>query len=280
MSVRAPEVAPIFGAIDSAAISDGQPVDPHILRAMVRSANRLVCRGEMICQYLFESSTLTTSGVEESRLEPWGWPTWVQILPGPVTRKKKPGITKARLDVRYAANTGDKFYIQCATSKSPFNPAADGSSPNTIAITASSTAHAWATKTGIPLDPGSTERTTFYVRGVPHTATASAAYGDPDGFCNGLHRPNILAVNAGGFATALPTFASTGHAVEIGNSAGTLLMAPRLITFVESSTRLGVSPDLPENLFVDAHISFTYRIVALPAPRIINLALYGEDRTE
>lgn len=281
MSIRTPEIASAYGAIDSNAFADGSPVDPHILRTLARSANRLVCRGEMICQYIFESSTLTTAGLEQSRLETWGWPLWLQILPGPVIRKKKPGITKATLDVRYAANTGDKFYIQCVTDRSPFNPAADGNSENTIAITAASSAHAWATKTGIPLEYGSTEHTSFWMRGVPGTATAAATYGDPIGNCNGLHRPNIVECVGAAFTTSLPTFASTGHAVEISDgTTGDLLVPASWIAAVVSSERLVISPDIPEFMFVEAHTNFDYRIVALPAPRIINLALYGEDRTE
>src|ERR1043165_7542017 len=113
-SILVPETAAVFGAIDSAGLVNGRPVSAHLLRVMNMSANRLLTMGHPLVTFAYNGQDWR--GEASGQLKGLGWPFWVPITPGPITRPKMPGLDKAKVFIRINATAGSRLYIQVHTS--------------------------------------------------------------------------------------------------------------------------------------------------------------------
>lgn len=299
MSITSPEYPSIYGALDSAIYVDGDACDAAVLREIARSANRLLAVGHPLINWAFDAKA---SGESGGMLLGWGYPFWMQILPGPVTRPKKPGLTRASLRVRATARSGERIYIQIATMAAPYDPAANGTASNVLTITGTGSA-AWYELDDIPIDYGGVDYVTIYAMGEPtSTAGSTGTYGSPN--TGDIDRVDgdgrLVVLDTTWSTTPGSTWADGGHAVIITDAAGEVITAPRwIIDVVELESQLSytgspptitvtdvtprhglvVYPPLPPGLGGAALRGLTFSIVELAQWRLDALVLQAQDRT-
>lgn len=282
-SILKPEMAAVFGALDSDAIGDGDAVSAHLVRSLVKAANRAASRaGEPLFNFIYDSGgngTETPAG----GFVGYGYTLWTRILPGPLFKKKKPGLTKAKLFVRFHARTDEQLFIQVVTRASPFNPIATGSSPNCIKLVGTN-AWAWDDKEDIPIAYEGSEEISVFLRGVATTTLGNGSNGANSGTISSISPDGTdVADNVTPPNWVLPpaaNFASGGHAyVALLN--GNPIAPPSTIISVLAGDHLSIFPGLPAfyHTALQLNGAGAYRIYELPRWRIANIALYPQDRS-
>lgn len=293
MSILVPEIASVYGALDSDGVfADGEVPSAHIARVLARSANRLLCRGgEPLLNMVWDSGGAVTE-TPNGGCQGYGSPSWIQITPGPLTRPKKPGITKAKLNVRAWTRTGESIFIQVGTLASPPVGHATGDSPNTVKIDGNGSWQ-WHSKSDIPIDYGHVEAIAVYLRGlVTSTAGATGTYGSPNsGTVDQFSTPTEMFDNGATWSLS-PTWASGGHAVVFEDGSGRPLGPPQWIVGViptidptagsgvpTYATGLRLYPGIQSEFTRTSIVGQTYRIFETARWRLANISLYPQDRT-
>jgi hypothetical protein len=289
MSVFTPEIPTVFGTLDSTAIADGEVPSAHALRSMLRAANRLICMGEPLFNFIWDVSDDVTDieSQPEGALVGFGFPQWTQILPGPFVRPKKPGLSKAKAFVRFWARSGEKLYLKIATDATnefddnDFN-ANSVSSSNVVTLTGTGS-WTWASLADIPITRDRPfEHFAIYLRGRV-TTTLGTSGGSPSSGTVTLGTTTTTISDPTTPATWNTTltqnsWAETGHAITFVNAAGLEIVTARRIVAVHSATQLEFHPPI-EGQARSQIFGSTYKIYELPRWRIGNIALYAQDRT-
>lgn len=288
-SILVPEVASLFGAIDSSAIADGEPLDAHVLRAMGMSANRLLCQGEPLLVLPYDVAG--NSGIPETDDEgtqeggPYGFgsPFWVEIIP-PVTCYKKPGLTSAKLFVRHSITSGGILYVQLATRAQRFSDTASSdNAPNVLKLTGTG---GWTTESiaGIPIDYGVDELVSLSILGAPGDLGATGTYGTPNsGSVDLVIDAGCILYGSGATTWAdgsgVDSWAGGGHAIVfVDPITGVELVTPRQILQTQEASRIVFWPTLSpfeQRMIADK----AFEIRKLVNWRFGAISLYAEDRS-
>lgn len=279
MSILTPTIAPTFGALDSDVYADGAPVDAHVLRTLASSANRLTCRGEPICNLVWNASTETSDAETLGAYAGVGFPFWFRLTPA-FDVSKKPGHQLARLIVRAKLRASEELLVQVATRKRPFDAGADDGSPNVVLLTGTG-ADEYTTDDTIELDIGDSETISFWALGRPTSTLASSIYGTPNtGTITETWSPNFLIDTSSTWNnSAFPPSFRNLHCVVITDAAGNELTRPRVIHWVDYDGRLHLRPHWDDNYAMGAFAGETYSIYELPLVRFTQLALYALERS-
>ena len=196
MSHGKPEVASVFGALDTEVVIDGDAAHAHALREMARSANRLATAGHPLLVAAFDASNDTGETQIIGALTGYAqWGTWQRLLPGPLVVPKLPTIR--RIEVQIVGHTvgqvgAQRLSVQVlttATGLGAANLSRDLTAANVIPIVSANKTlgtganNGWTlatnpTTAGIPVGPSSTELIELWVQG-DGTATlmSEATYG-------------------------------------------------------------------------------------------------------
>ena len=275
MSIFSPEIPSAFGALDSDVVADGGPVDAHVLRETARSANRLICLGEPILNFIWDASTDGANDENPGTLTGYGLPYWFRITPS-LSREKMPGLTSAKLFVRFKARNTETLELQVATKRRPFDPAGNG---NVLTLTGTGSA-AWADLSGVLIDEGPTEMISVWMRALRTSTTAdTATYGAPNtGTVSRIANRDAIESDGATWNTS-GSMLGGFHVIEFTNGAGNVVTSLRQIVSVNSSTRLVVYPGFTSDEEYEAVTGSTFTIYEMARWRLINLALYAQDRT-
>ena len=290
MSIFTPEIPAEFGALDSAAVADGDPIDAHVLRETARSANRLICLGEPLMNFIWDASTDGSGDENPGAHIGFGLPYWFRVTPL-IPREKMPGLTSAKLFARFKARNTEVLELQVETKRRPFNPSGNG---NVLTLTGTGS-DAWADLSGVLIDEGPTEMVSVWMRGVGTGTTANTGtYGTPNtGTVERVIGDNSVEVDGAAWNSTGSTLATGGHFVEFTNAAGQRVAESRAIVAVQTyaevvsaspitlraGSRLVVYPKFTSSLERQMIEGSTFTIYEMPRWRLINLALYAQDRT-
>ena len=283
MSINTPEIAAVYGAIDSDAYADGDLPSAHICREMIRGANRLLCRGERIVNMVWDvSQALHSEDMPAGGYGGYAAPFWTKIGPSPLTRPKPGGLTLAKLHLRISTRNTEEIFIQVESLASEFRKQVDA--PNILRVSGNGSWQ-WHTLSNIPISPGSWDELGFYLLGTPVSGTYSGG-GTPASQTGGFSVSRTLVEVGGASFTQSPSATAwdrLGSCFTVENAGGDWVVEPKVIVGVSTATILDVLP-----AFTDSEINringnsaadLTYRIRQLPSWRLANLALYAQDRT-
>jgi hypothetical protein len=264
-SIYTPEIASAFGALDSAAVSDGGALTAHVIRAVSRSVNRLLAKPETVL-----SAVYPTRGGTLEALAPTGrgYPFWARVESWPIYSRSDRRSLDVRLMIQ--ATSGDVLQIQLCTSRSPFVAAPLAGDYKTLTATGGYDVVEWD---GLATAGGDDELT-LYIRGaLSSTLGNTATYGSPN-----TGTVQEVTSNPGGIRTSaltawnntslLATWAWTHVLVILSGSV--LLTDPRLIVGVVGNApegQLELYPTIPINE-ADALRRTTYEIRTCPLWRI------------
>ena len=93
--IRDFHVASKFGSVDSLAADDGEAGNAHLVREVVRNANRLALRGGPLVTFGWDASTDGTElNVTGLRADYIVHNEWLSVIPGPLLIPKPPDTTK------------------------------------------------------------------------------------------------------------------------------------------------------------------------------------------
>lgn len=195
-----PEIASLYGALDSNAFSDGMPVSSHVLRTQVMSTNRLAAKAQhLVCTPYgnsYDLAEFTVNGVYlPVPLE------WTQIL-APIPLFKMPGSTRAQVRVRAnVSNDGgaQTVLMQIATLAAPFDPNASVDAPNVLTIAGSGAVASYGSaidSPGIPIVKGDFDIATVWVKGnITAEASALTPNDSTDAFAVGVVSKDSITVS-------------------------------------------------------------------------------------
>lgn len=279
MSIYTPEIPAAFGALDSVVYEDGGPVDAHVLRTLATSAARLVSTGEPLINMVWDASSDLGGDEAEGAMLGYGWPFWFRVTPGPISRAKMPGLTRAQGIVRAKLRSSEVVTLQVETRRRPFDAARTTGDDNVITLTGSG-AFGYTTLADIPIDPSDTERVAFWLKGEPTSTTGDTGTYGPSatGTISRLSAYDVLDDDTAAWNVVGPTWADGGHCVVVQDSGGNNVTEPRVIRFVKSATQIQVYPSFEPGFFGDRIAGLAYKILELPRWRLTQLALYAQDR--
>lgn len=139
--IRDFHVASKFGSIDSLAASDGEAGNAHLVRELVRNANRLALRGGPLVTFGWDASTDGTEvNVKGLRGNYLAHNEWIPIIPGPLLVPKPPDTThiEIRVLIWLQGSLDDhKAWIRVNTSSTPSTAVFDDTSANVVEVTSS-----------------------------------------------------------------------------------------------------------------------------------------------
>jgi len=290
-----PEAAATFGALDSARIADGEPLDSWSLRAMARSSNLLVSQGEPALSFVW-SAELIETGEVPGGLSGFGHLHWVEFLPGPFTITKRAGMETYSVNVILAISGTDAAEIQVGTNATSGLSSRAVFGANNVFECVGNGSNGWQefSLDGIPADISSSDRISFAIRGrspIPVRVAPSGAYptsGTVDQVTGGTSEISGLRQwsQAPNWPTASPNLATTGHAIKIEDSAGRDLWSPRSVIAMgrETVSGSGVTNDLVLYPGLDYAAQSrelhgaNYSVIEIPRWQICNVAMWTEDR--
>lgn len=188
-TIGTPEIPAAYGGLDSTAFQDGMPYSAHILREMVRSANRLASKGQHLLNLVW---------LIEQAADPDAFPdglivpapaVWTRFHP-PVSVWKKAGLTRGQ--VRFRARIEENVSVQFAigTRAAPFDPLnpVDRNNIMTMVGDAGNDFDTYGSDLddpGIPLSESDFELIDFWMRTSEEGTSAynsSSAVGTPEAF--------------------------------------------------------------------------------------------------
>lgn len=192
---------------------------------------------------------------------------------------------------RFKARNTEVLELQVETKRRPFNPAGNG---NVVTLTGTGS-DAWADLSGVLIDEGPTETVSVWMRGVGTSTTANTGtYGTPKtGTVTRTVGDDAIEVDGAAWNSTGSTLASGGHFIEFTNTAGQRVAESRAIvsvqTYVEvltaspitvrAGSRLVVYPKFTSSYERQMIEGSTFTIYEMPRWRLMNLALYAQDRT-
>tara|TARA_Y100000310_G_scaffold340834_2_gene437966 strand:+ start:3108 stop:3980 length:873 start_codon:yes stop_codon:yes gene_type:complete len=286
MTLIRPEVASQYGALDSAAVADGEASHAHELRELGRNSNRLLQQGGPLHVWAFDSSTDGTEANKSGMLSGYtAFGGWQMLVPGPIVVPKKPNLRSAEIQVFAKLQGSLNLWIQIATNAAPYNEHADlENAANILKLNADGDNDIdLYTKTGIPLGPGGLEEIALFVMGEP-TTTASTGGGS-----GGDHNTGTVDLcSTGYFRDASANWNTSGTTYADDNkhyltfsepTSGALMTGPRSISGVRSSTELEFWPEMsPSEAAWLTGASATYDIYHQATYRVVSISLYMEDQ--
>jgi len=285
MTMDTPEIASLFGALDSSGIIDGGAVNAHMLRVLAMTSNRLVSKGHVLTNVVWPDDNVVAESVGQLRGIAWPW--WHNILP-PIPTPKKPGLTTADLEVvvsitsRVSEGTVE---VQTVTGAARYQPGASSAANILQMVGSGSSVFEVFGMDNIPIASGSMDEVSFLLRGIPTGDTAQAADGGtPSTGTVGRVGPNWFEPTVGAswtFTTpsTLSNWANTGHYVDFTVSSVAVVPLVSVINVVQAGNdRIYFYPYL--NADQQQMINgTTYTIKQLPRYNMANLALYANART-
>lgn len=231
-----PEIATTVAALDDSSFADGSSPSAHFLRAIARSANRLLNKKNLILPLIFSTKEPGSEVIYGSNRNFGRW-SWTSVLnkEAPVVFKT-PGVDKLDVYLRFEGSqlgsaNADKFTVQVVTRGAPFSANPSLSAANVTEVTGSGS-FARVSITGVPCHPGPLEQIGIFVRGHPtDDVVDTGSYGAPASgeiqmivntgdYCVLVDKEDSAgnAWNFDGFSNA--TYANSGHMVLIRDSGG------------------------------------------------------------
>lgn len=307
-TIETPEIASLYGALDSAAFEDGGSYNAHLLREIVRSSNRLAGKGQHLLTLPFpeRASTPSYDGDSDS-LPAWSYwdglrtvcPTtqWVRITPR-IPIPKRPGLRTAAVRVDARVSDDHTVLLQVATRAAPFDPRASSGSANVVELTGDSDEDVdLYSGSGIPIHHGGYETVELYVRGVRTGDLADTTDGGTPNQSSSLggYKPfanRVQVASTAGASWVIPGWGQSGAEIVFYDRQDQEL-ARRPITQVDRENvssgyyELHFAPPLTEPEFQEAGFVRRYggptnafELYAIPRLGIVCFSMAAEARTE
>jgi hypothetical protein len=287
VSIFTPEIATTIGALDSDAFTSGAAFSAHLLRELIRSANRAASKEQCPILNLLWPEGLVSLDDPQARFEGVAPPTWTRILPA-MLALKRPRLNLATLWFRASVPSAFVLEVYVATTRRPWREsvAAD------LTITGSG-AYTDYTLTDIPISEGEEEYFEIWVRGQGGTTlTSTATYGDPSR--RSLASPLGIYEFAGNDQISLSTanwnttsggsadHATAGHYVNFEDANGDPVIPPRAIVDVPGTTNLLLDPPLSarERVLADPSGQGDFSIYEFATYAISQIGFKAQARTD
>jgi hypothetical protein len=229
VTIRSPQIAPVHGALDSAAITDGGSFSAHHHRAMVRNANRYASKGRVEASVWYPEHDTVRDGESAGvwhfagGYAPTNWTRWASF---PMAKVPSHATAQARWTLR-VTNTA-KVDVQHATRGRRFSR-----TPTDVMTVTGTGAYAHSDADAIPLAPGNSETVDVWVRSISRgPLMATGTFGTPNTVSSGfILTASALYVSSATTWVAAPnrTIAQAGHALYFLDADGNTL-ASREIT--------------------------------------------------
>lgn len=288
MSIYTPEIATVYGALDSDAFVDGAPFAAHKLRALTMSGNRLVSKARNIVTMAWPQTD--TSGDENGVT--WGmasakaWPWWTRVLL-PVVAPKPPGLNRASVWIRAKITSG--FSCSFALESRVLGDQAGLlplDHPNVVTVTGTGS-YQNIEIDGAILSDSTQETIGLWAQGVPQAVDNEAAFGAP--YTGTITQPSdeigidFIVDQAANWNTSLAfpsteDYANGGHMVQFEVS-GTYLSTPRQVVLVDSPVMLSFWPPLTPGEVSRANRGADYTLLQVPRVSIACLTVAAQSRS-
>lgn len=298
---KSPEIATVFGGIDTDALADGRVIPAGVLRELLRSGNLLLARGSQMFRWV-GSRRQNPTELDPGSARHFVSPFWRPLIPlenWPVP--KKPGLTKARIRIQATITNLAVVEVQIATvGNGGFEDNPDSS--KTITLIGDGTSTAYGGNAEIRCRDGVDETVGFYVRAVlDHLNDPDLNDAVPPGF-GGAASGVVTSDTTGIFWDTtlappwnLPPYSPANPAVHEG---GHYVFFTHLDTAIPPRARLIHGPALIVNTWREApragqglHFwppmdsaffpslgTTTYNLKQLPLMRMDGVAMYSIDR--
>lgn len=232
MSVRDPQIAPRYGALDSAGIIDGGSFSAHHHRALVRSVNRLTSKGRLEVSLWWPEHH--DSQVAEESIYHWGGghatPQWSRFLP-PLGLATMPRHTTGSARWTLRVTSDQTIEIQHATRAERFRASAPA--PTLLEVTGSGNFDP-ADLDGVPLLGGYDEELEIWVRATSQgDLLDTVAYGGPDSHTLFTVHADRLVSPAGGWVpggSTMRDLGQAGHGVYFLDASGNAVAVREAVT--------------------------------------------------
>lgn len=291
MSIFQPEVASLFGALDSLSIADGEALSSHLLRVLAMTGNHLTVKGQPLFNLpwpIFQ--TITASGAGYDNFTALGWLSWVKILPT-ITIPKVALLNRASLRVSANVTNGQRIYLQFATLAKPFDRNQSINASSSLGMLGTG-AFANYDLDEVPISEGGFEQFEIYARGSHNSLTLgdTATYGSPNaGTITETYADRILVGgpptwNKGPNSTLRNDWASGGHFVDFLDAGGNQIATPRQIIGVgdvavlASEVALVFTPPLTPSEQQGVQAANHFQIVKMPGFTLSNIAAAAQQR--
>lgn len=295
MSINTPEIASLFGALDSNAFGDGQPFSAHLLRTLMMSSNRLASKGHEMLNLIWPvavapSYDASIFGHSYHTLDT----AWTRLA-GPITVPKKPGLKTGTFSITAKIENSFEALVQVVTKEKPFSANARAGDAGCMLFSGDGdNDFDTDSMTGIPLDRQSdTERIEIWIKHAGASGAADTAT------CGSPSSGQAESIGPDGFAADTATFSWTvsspgtwgeqGHVVRFLDAAAGSGGVPITRNFgmgriTESTLTTQYLVPLrprPTQREIDAAIDadLYFEIVKLGRIAISNLALFADGRT-
>jgi len=210
-----------FGALDDDAARAAISGDAHVLRELARNANYLAGLGNPLLNLCWNASPDTGDDIVQGGMVDWvTFPDWRRLIMGPAPVKRKPSILYGEVQGWASVTNGQRLWIQIGTDALPFNPQAQLTAPNVIAITGTGSMANFSA-THIPLGRGEFDMVDIFVTGDPTEDLMSAGYGTQAGTITGMGMDWI--VDSGATFNASLNAVSASLTLVILDSAGAIV---------------------------------------------------------
>lgn len=290
-TVDTPETAPLFGALDSTAITDGSAYNAHVVREITRNANRQAGRGQHLVTLLWPMSsfdwTYNPDGSVHTLHGLRSWvPTthWIRLVPAtPIAFR--PGLRRAEVMVDARVSTGHTVLLQVATRAKPYNHRSVASSNNVISLVGTGS-DAEYLQDEFLIDPAGYDDIELFVKGLPTSDGANTAEGGTPADRSGLSVTPVYALDyieataADGAAWISPGWASSGAEIAFYRADGTEITR-RIVTAVDDTNdplRLYFTPPLTPASHYEVVQGDDFTVFALPTLEVVSFTLAAEPR--
>ncbi|MEQ8278322.1 MAG: hypothetical protein RMA76_38120 [Deltaproteobacteria bacterium] len=285
MPIRTPEIASLFGALESGAFTDGNPMSAHLLRVMTMQRNRLITKPQVLFNLIWP--TYDTSEVNGGAYAGFAPLVWTRITL-PITVEKFPGHTRANVRLSGVFSSGHEMLFQVATRAVPFRANARSSDDNVISVTGTGSTQDLSID-GVQMIPGTREYFELWVRGFATAqAGATGTFGSPNsGDLEAMGADYVQdADSLTWFATGSGSlsWAEGGHYVEITDGSGNVVVPGREIVAVltqgiGSGGQLVVGRPYSPSEVTRGLVAGNYAIYKLPEWALFNFMSYSQART-
>lgn len=276
------ECATQFGALDSDCVSDGDPVNAHVLRTLGRSTSRLVCQSEPLVSFTYDASTdagyRENSGARELFVF---YPEWIRVPLGPAIVPKKPTSRYAECSVIASVGNSNNCWLQIATSAQPFDPFLLPTNDHFVDVDGDGTGNyqTFSSVGDIRLGPGEFERVEVWATGAADGAALdTGTYGSPASGVPTLLGPRRLYYSGASWASALGSdVAGAGHYIVFATASGTYATRPRRITYNETDLIYWDEDLTPGEISFIRNSGASFYIYKITELRIADIALYTKE---
>lgn len=247
MTIYTPEVASLCGAIDSDAVDDGDPYGAHWLRPLIRSANRMTAKDQLLFALFWPE---LPAGEENAYPFEGIAPIWWVRAYAPVPVWKRPGLTSATSQLRISVPTGEEVEVYIASSVRPWHP-------NVTAdlVVMGSGSFANETIEDLPINEAQGDEFEIWVRGRPtanlaNTGTFGApntrSSASPTGIYTLIRERQLNLSSASWNSSGINSLAQGAHFIRFLDGDGNQIGPPRMITGHYGVTGLVFEPPLTE----------------------------------